>query len=57
VEFFRPLKEAWEKGLQHYFDRNPSAKPLAKEKFPHMIKEVLGSLTTEELLPKAWVSQ
>lgn len=54
VCFFSELKKNWRAQLKEYGDRDPAAKLLEKKEFPKMLKELLGSLRPEQLLPKAF---
>jgi hypothetical protein len=56
VGLFAPMKANWRKQLRSYADKDPTSSLLQKTEFPRMLKELLESLNTEELLPKAKIT-
>jgi DDE superfamily endonuclease len=53
VGYFGPMKGKWREQLRKYQDKDPEAKLLKKTEFPAMLKELIGSLNSEQHLPQA----
>jgi hypothetical protein len=54
VGFFSVIKQLWRLLLRAYRKMDPAAKLLQKTEFPRMLKELLGKVNAEALLPPAF---